>query len=278
MAMVTAGAEQRLQPAADLDHLRQPEPVPRRDGDRPAVRAGPRGAGPDPVDRPPAARGCRCRRSPARSAAWRRIACSHRGQFAAENIGYSIAPGYSADEANRRSEQRGGAGRPADRGAGPAGRHRGALRRRSKAQPLMILGALLVVYIVLGVLYESYIHPLTILSTLPSAGVGALLAIQADRRAVQPDLAARAVPADRRREEERHPDDRPGAAAGARGRAEPGGVDPPRLPAALSADPDDHPGGDPRRAAAAARQRRRVRKCASRWAWPSSAGCSSARC
>jgi len=45
-------------------------------------------------------------------------------------------------------------------------------------QPLMILGALVLVYIVLGVLYESYVHPLTILSTLPSAGVGALLAIQ----------------------------------------------------------------------------------------------------
>jgi multidrug efflux pump len=45
-------------------------------------------------------------------------------------------------------------------------------------QPLAILGTLLVVYIVLGVLYESYMHPLTILSTLPSAGVGALLALQ----------------------------------------------------------------------------------------------------
>jgi multidrug efflux pump len=45
-------------------------------------------------------------------------------------------------------------------------------------QPLAILGTLLIVYIVLGVLYESYIHPLTILSTLPSAGVGALLALQ----------------------------------------------------------------------------------------------------
>ena len=45
-------------------------------------------------------------------------------------------------------------------------------------QPLAILGTLLIVYIVLGVLYESYVHPLTILSTLPSAGVGALLALQ----------------------------------------------------------------------------------------------------
>jgi multidrug efflux pump len=45
-------------------------------------------------------------------------------------------------------------------------------------QPLAIFGTLLIVYIVLGVLYESYMHPLTILSTLPSAGVGALLALQ----------------------------------------------------------------------------------------------------
>ena len=44
-------------------------------------------------------------------------------------------------------------------------------------QPLLILAAILAVYIVLGILYESYIHPLTILSTLPSAGVGALLAL-----------------------------------------------------------------------------------------------------
>jgi multidrug efflux pump subunit AcrB len=48
-------------------------------------------------------------------------------------------------------------------------------------QPLLILAALVTVYIVLGILYESYIHPLTILSTLPSAGVGALLALMAFR-------------------------------------------------------------------------------------------------
>ena len=48
-------------------------------------------------------------------------------------------------------------------------------------QPWLILGTLLVVYLVLGVLYESYLHPLTILSTLPSAGVGALLALLLSR-------------------------------------------------------------------------------------------------
>ncbi|MDO9562884.1 MAG: efflux RND transporter permease subunit, partial [Bradyrhizobium sp.] len=54
----------------------------------------------------------------------------------------------------------------------------GAFQQTQQNQPWMILLALVVVYIVLGVLYESYIHPLTILSTLPSAGVGALLALQ----------------------------------------------------------------------------------------------------
>ncbi len=52
-----------------------------------------------------------------------------------------------------------------------------AFAATQKGQPSMILGALVVVYLVLGMLYESYVHPLTILSTLPSAGVGALLAI-----------------------------------------------------------------------------------------------------
>ncbi|NVL46411.1 acriflavine resistance protein B, partial [Pseudomonas syringae pv. actinidiae] len=52
-----------------------------------------------------------------------------------------------------------------------------AFASTQKGQPWMILGSLLAVYLVLGILYESYIHPLTILSTLPSAGVGALLTI-----------------------------------------------------------------------------------------------------
>jgi multidrug efflux pump len=54
-----------------------------------------------------------------------------------------------------------------------------AFQESLKNQPYLILGALVTIYIVLGVLYESYIHPLTILSTLPSAGVGALLALMA---------------------------------------------------------------------------------------------------
>ena len=55
--------------------------------------------------------------------------------------------------------------------------------------PLLILAALVVVYLILGILYESYIHPLTILSTLPSAGVGALAILMAVRIRFQPDRA-----------------------------------------------------------------------------------------
>ena len=102
----------------------------------------------------------------------------HQGQFAAENIGYSIAPGHSAAEANQAIQQAvARLGLPTEV-QGTLGGTGGAMLQAQKAQPLMILGALVVVYIVLGVLYESYIHPLTILSTLPSAGVGALLAIE----------------------------------------------------------------------------------------------------
>ena len=75
-------------------------------------------------------------------------------------------------------------------------------------EPILIAAALLTVYIVLGVLYESYIHPITILSTLPSAGVGALLALLATAQRAERDGADRHHSADRHREEERDHDDR----------------------------------------------------------------------
>ena len=59
-----------------------------------------------------------------------------------------------------------------------------AFQASLESQPLLILAALVAVYIVLGMLYESFIHPITILSTLPSAGVGALLALLAVRHRV----------------------------------------------------------------------------------------------
>ena len=150
--------------------------------------------------------------------------------------------------------------RPAGRASAAASR---APRRRSTPslanEPLLILAALVTVYIVLGVLYESYIHPITILSTLPSAGVGALLAlllcgtdlsvialigiilligIVKKNAIMMIDFALEAE-----RNEGKSPD----------------GGDLRGLPAALPADHDDHHGGAARRAAAGARPRRRRR-------------------
>jgi multidrug efflux pump len=102
---------------------------------------------------------------------------NHQGQFAAENIGFSLAPDVSLEQATAAIEQAvARVGLPTEV-QGMLGGTGGAFQQAAQGQPLMIFAALLVVYIVLGVLYESYIHPLTILSTLPSAGVGALLAI-----------------------------------------------------------------------------------------------------
>ena len=73
----------------------------------------------------------------------------------------------------------------------PVGIHGGTygtaklFQQNASAQPLMLLAALLAIYLVLGMLYESYTQPVTILSTLPSAGLGALLALLATRHRIQ---------------------------------------------------------------------------------------------
>ncbi len=104
---------------------------------------------------------------------------SHEGQFASETIAFDLAEGVSLDTATAAIERAiAQVGLPEDVIAKMAGTG-DAFAATQKSQPFMILGALLAVYLVLGVLYESYIHPLTILSTLPSAGVGALLSIYA---------------------------------------------------------------------------------------------------
>ena len=102
---------------------------------------------------------------------------SHDGQFASEDISFDLAEGVTLDQATVAIERAVAAvGLPSEVIAKMAGTA-SAFASTQKSQPWMILGALLAVYLVLGILYESYIHPLTILSTLPSAGVGALLSI-----------------------------------------------------------------------------------------------------
>ena len=138
------------------------------------------------------------------------------------------SPSRSTSRPARRSatrckaiEQAEAGARLAARASRPASRARPQAFQASLAnEPLLILAALVTVYIVLGVLYESYIHPITILSTLPSAGVGALLALLLCRHGAQRHRADRHHPADRHREEERDHDDR----LRARGRAQGGQV------------------------------------------------------
>jgi multidrug efflux pump len=106
---------------------------------------------------------------------------SRQGQFPAITVSFNLAPGVSLGEAVKAVES-------ATREMGLPQSIQGSFQGTAQAfqaslthEPLLILAALLTVYLVLGVLYESYIHPITILSTLPSAGVGAVLALLAFR-------------------------------------------------------------------------------------------------
>ena len=106
------------------------------------------------------------------------LAVNHQGQFPAVTLSFNLAPGVAlghAVKAIKTAEQQ--IGLPASIRASFQGTAQ-AFQASLATQPLLILAALITVYIVLGVLYESYIHPVTILSTLPSAGVGAILALQ----------------------------------------------------------------------------------------------------
>ncbi len=105
------------------------------------------------------------------------LSVNHQGQFPAVTLSFNLAPGVALGDAVgaiRAAEDE--IGLPASIHAAFAGTAQ-AFQDSLKSEPLLILAALITVYIVLGVLYESTIHPVTILSTLPSAGIGALLAL-----------------------------------------------------------------------------------------------------
>jgi len=105
------------------------------------------------------------------------LAVNHQGQFPSVTLSFNLAPGVALGDAVTAIEA-------AERQIGLPASIRASFQGTAQVfqsslanEPLLILAALVTVYIVLGVLYESYIHPLTILSTLPSAGVGAILAL-----------------------------------------------------------------------------------------------------
>jgi multidrug efflux pump len=105
------------------------------------------------------------------------LAINHQGQFPVVTLSFNLAPGVSLGQATKAidaAEQE--IGLPPSIQTSFQGTA-AAFRNSLSSEPLLILAAIVTVYIVLGVLYESYIHPITILSTLPSAGVGALLAL-----------------------------------------------------------------------------------------------------
>jgi multidrug efflux pump len=105
------------------------------------------------------------------------LAITHQGQFPDVTLSFNLAPGVALGDAvndiNRAQSEIGlpSAIRPSYQGTAKA------FQESLRNEPILILAALVTVYIVLGVLYESLIHPVTILSTLPSAGVGALVAL-----------------------------------------------------------------------------------------------------
>jgi multidrug efflux pump len=113
------------------------------------------------------------------SAGTTRLSVNHHGLFASTTISFNLQPGMSLSDATRAVTA------AMEEIHLPTSIHgifagtAGTFQQSLSSQPLLIAAALLAVYIVLGVLYESYIHPITIISTLPSAGVGAVLALMA---------------------------------------------------------------------------------------------------
>ena len=106
------------------------------------------------------------------------LAVSHQGQFPSVTVSFNLAPGAALGDAVQAIDRvKNELQFPASIQAGFQGTAEAFLASLAN-EPILILAALVTVYIVLGVLYESYIHPITILSTLPSAGVGALLALE----------------------------------------------------------------------------------------------------
>ena len=104
----------------------------------------------------------------------RPLSISHQGQFPAITISFNLAQGVALGQATQAVQQAMAAlGAPATLNSSFQGTAQ-AFQQSLGTVPLLIIAALVVVYLILGILYESYIHPITILSTLPSAGVGAL--------------------------------------------------------------------------------------------------------
>ncbi len=105
------------------------------------------------------------------------IAVNHQGQFPSVTLSFNLVPGFALSDAVKAIQQMEQQVKMPETIHGSFAGTLQAFQQSLGTEPFLILTALLAVYIVLGILYESYIHPVTILSTLPSAGVGAVLAL-----------------------------------------------------------------------------------------------------
>jgi HAE1 family hydrophobic/amphiphilic exporter-1 len=106
------------------------------------------------------------------------LTVNHQGEYPSTTLSFNLAPGVALSQATKAvQDARDQLGAPAALTGAFQGNAQ-AFQQSLSTEPVLILAALIAVYVILGVLYESFIHPLTILSTLPSAGVGALLALR----------------------------------------------------------------------------------------------------
>ena len=106
------------------------------------------------------------------------LTVNHQSEFPAATLSFNLSPGVSLSQATAAIEKaRDNLGAPETLNGAFQGTAQ-AFQQSLSSEPLLILAALIAVYVILGVLYESFVHPLTILSTLPSAGLGALLALK----------------------------------------------------------------------------------------------------
>ncbi len=166
-------------------------------------------------------------------------AVNHVGQLQAVTVSFNLAPGVPLGNATDRIERYREELRMPASIITTYGGDAAVFKSSQASQAILIVSALLVIYVLLGVLYESYIHPLTILAGLPSAAVGALLTLQFFGQDLTLDRDDRHPAADRHREEERDHDDRLRARRPTRARPRSRTGDPRCLHAALSADHDD---------------------------------------
>ncbi len=172
-------ALRRVRPAPGRDDVHADQPVPRGLRGRAGGRQRPRGARPHLRAPSPAVARCRSPSSCASGGPTSPLSVSHQGQFPSTTISFNIGARRGA-RAGRRRRRAAPCSRSACRRASTAAFSGTAQAFRDSLSTAAVPRAdprVIAVYIVLGVLYESYIHPITILSTLPSAGVGALLAL-----------------------------------------------------------------------------------------------------